>query len=68
MDEIERAEQKLKNTLQGFEQANEALRNLTRQDTDRTINQVLINATAARRKLTEAQKNFVDAHRWRLGR
>jgi hypothetical protein len=67
-DEIERAEQKLKNALRDFEQANEALRKLTRQDTDATINRVLSYASLARRKLAEEQKALIDAVRWRLGR
>jgi ribosomal protein S17E len=68
MDEHERAEQKLKSALQDFEQAIEAVRKLTRQDVDATINRVLGYARTARRHLLNVSIEFIEAHKWRLGR
>jgi hypothetical protein len=66
--EIEQAERKLKQAQQDFDQANDALRKLTRQDRDETINQVLSYARIARHKLAAAHKELIDAIRWQLGR
>ena len=68
MEEIQLTEERLKKAQAAWEQANEALRQLTRMDTDTTIARTLTKAREARHQLARAHKNFIDAHRWRLGR